>query len=1045
MKPEKLILENFGAFAGRTEIDFTALDDIFLITGKTGSGKTTVFDALCFALYGTVPGSRRGHIGRLRSDYSPGGNCSVSLDFSLGEKRYRVNRSPKQEKLKKRGKGAVKTDESAELYEISRGALKALSSRKSEADSGIRDLIGLEAEEFFKIVLLPQGEFAEFLKQNTTERREVLGKLFPVNRAIRLRELAQERAREAAIQSREAERALGDIVKRVSFDTYEDAHARAEEALRRAGAKTASVNLEADRIRRLLELRETEQRHAERLEAVKAEAAAAEDASGAMEEKESRLALSRQAQPLRRYLVLAEETRKTLEQAEAAMTGILREKAAAQTMMEAGERQKEEIALLEKELPALHEKRPVLLEMAAEAEELRIKAGEINRLTAALLERGEKDAVLGRTAAEKEGEIRELERLAGGIKDLDLQWEQARDIKDRLVRLKELSGDAEGILREKTVLEDRLTELDARAAELERRIPVLRENLGKARREKEAGERANMAAHLAADLEPGKPCPVCGAPDHPRPAAAAAGLFSVDEQIESLEHAVKDAERDLAGLHTEKRVKAEEERRLDRRLRILGDAVGEIRPLPVPPDDPALQALFAPGFPKETEVSQELARQIARLNAAVSRRDEARRAGTRIPDLYRERDELLARRAEQEKERIGLSEKKAALERAVGELEQKHARLIKDLSLPGAEQALAELDGRIQEINGRIGAFREQWEAAGRKLAAAAAREEGARKNQDEAAERCREAEAALERALAASPFPAPEALKQAVLEGAAETLLENEILRWKEERSRIRSLMNELEHRLGQIREDQTAAGPIPEGENLDSLRAALEADLEQANAERDRALSALSSLEQDAVLLREAHGRYQELAKKAARLNSLAEDLSGRNPKKKAFDAWLLGLYLEEVAAFATRRLERMSDSRYSLLLDSEGEAGRGRAGLDLAVFDAYTGKTRPCATLSGGESFMASISLALGLADSIQARSGGVRLDAVFIDEGFGSLDEGSLDKALLILDELRDHRMVGLISHVGEMRTRIPSRIEVIKSGSGSTVVINKSDY
>jgi exonuclease SbcC len=138
-------------------------------------------------------------------------------------------------------------------------------------------------------------------------------------------------------------------------------------------------------------------------------------------------------------------------------------------------------------------------------------------------------------------------------------------------------------------------------------------------------------------------------------------------------------------------------------------------------------------------------------------------------------------------------------------------------------------------------------------------------------------------------------------------------------------------------------------------------------------------------------------------------------------------------------------MSESRYSLLLDSAGEGGRGRAGLDLAVFDAYTGKCRPCATLSGGESFMASISLALGLADSIQTRSGGVRLDAVFIDEGFGSLDEGSLDRALVILDELRDHRMVGLISHVGEMRSRIPSRVEVIKSGSGSRIRVEGGSH
>jgi exonuclease SbcC len=147
-----------------------------------------------------------------------------------------------------------------------------------------------------------------------------------------------------------------------------------------------------------------------------------------------------------------------------------------------------------------------------------------------------------------------------------------------------------------------------------------------------------------------------------------------------------------------------------------------------------------------------------------------------------------------------------------------------------------------------------------------------------------------------------------------------------------------------------------------------------------------------------------------------------------------------LAEVAAYATKRLERMSEGRYRLLLDQDRDGGRGKTGLDLTVFDAFTGKTRPCGTLSGGESFMASISLALGLADSIQARSGGVRLDAVFIDEGFGSLDEASLEQALGILDEIRDHRMVGLISHVGEMRERIPSRVEVAKTSSGSRLTV-----
>jgi exonuclease SbcC len=262
---------------------------------------------------------------------------------------------------------------------------------------------------------------------------------------------------------------------------------------------------------------------------------------------------------------------------------------------------------------------------------------------------------------------------------------------------------------------------------------------------------------------------------------------------------------------------------------------------------------------------------------------------------------------------------------------------------------------------------------------------------------------------------------------------------------ARLDSQIAEQEKQLGLIRREletlgegpclEDAASPL--GAATERLRG-LEAEIAQGEAQRDRAYAELTGMEKDREALEEADSRCRVLTGKAQGLRTLADDLAGKNPRKKPFDSWLLGLYLAEVAAFATRRLEKMSDSRYSLLLDREREGGRGYTGLDLIVFDAYTGKTRPCATLSGGESFMASISLALGLADSIQSRSGGVRLDAVFIDEGFGSLDEGSLDKALLILDELREHRMVGLISHVGELRSRIPCRVEVIKTGSGSRI-------
>jgi exonuclease SbcC len=401
---------------------------------------------------------------------------------------------------------------------------------------------------------------------------------------------------------------------------------------------------------------------------------------------------------------------------------------------------------------------------------------------------------------------------------------------------------------------------------------------------------------------------------------------------------------------------------------------------------------------------------------------------------------------ETEKEASGLQEKYRGLEKITADMRDKHRGLLREWKLAGAAEALEALDKAIEDTDRRIREIRESREAAARELAAAQARAEGSAAAREEAERQYREADAALKDALAGSPFADAAALQLAILDRDTEAALDASIVQWKENWSRLKSQGGELERNLAEIRAARSALGPA--SGNPAELRAVLETlagERAAAEAARDRASAELAALERDEARLREAGARHEELTERASRLRDLADDLSGKNPKKRAFDAWLLGLYHKEVAALATKRLERMSESRYSLILNSEGESGRGLAGLDLAVFDANTGKTRPCATLSGGESFMASISLALGLADSIQTRSGGIRLDAVFIDEGFGSLDEGSLDKALIILDELREHRMVGLISHVGEMRSRIPSRIDVIKTGAGSKIAVEGEQY
>jgi exonuclease SbcC len=694
----------------------------------------------------------------------------------------------------------------------------------------------------------------------------------------------------------------------------------------------------------------------------------------------------------------------------------------------------EGLPVLEKELNGYREKRPGLLEITREEETLGRNRKELEDIRSVIGACRKKIETLKKTLEEKDGILAARKALADQMNAVTEQLERERSIKDLLVRLRHFADDAEELETEAGTMVKQVQLLEAEKAELEKRVPVLRDELAIQEAAKLSAEKAEMAAHLAEGLKLGEACPVCGSREHPLPAAARAPLFGINERIESLRGALKDAERDLTTRLTELESLNLELVRVRQKLDKIRDAMIRV----------------AEGFEVTVEPTlkaEELGRLVEAkshsLTALAARQQEARHAGDSAALLYRERESLLAKQMEMEKEVSSLQEKYRGLEKTTMDMRDKHQRLLREWKLSDAAEALKILDKAIEDTGRRIREIRENRETAAQKLAAARARVEGSAAALGEAERQYREASAALKEALGASPFKDAAALQAAILDRDTETAIDASIVRWKENRSRLKSQEEELKRNLAEIRRARSALGPAsPDPAELRSALERITRDRAAAESARDRASAELAALERDEERLREAGARHEELAGKAARLGILAEDLAGKNPKKKSFDAWLLGLYLKEVAALATKRLERMSESRYSLILNSESESGRGLAGLDLAVFDSLTGKTRPCATLSGGESFMASISLALGLADSIQTRSGGIRLDAVFIDEGFGSLDEGSLDKALIILDELREHRMVGLISHVGEMRSRIPSRIDIIKTGSGSQIEVER---
>jgi len=1056
MRPEKLVMENFGPFSGRAELDFSKLEDIFLISGKTGAGKTTIFDAICFALYGKVPGSRGDHPLKLKSDHaSEEDDCFVSLEFTLGEKRYLAERSPKQERKKKRGTGTTDEEETLvfrELGATGNAGSSAITHKKSELDQKLKELIGLEADEFFKIVLLPQGEFAEFLKQSTSERQKVLGKLFPVEKALKVKELARRKTSNAEAEVNAAIHILEAASQKVNKYNYQKLKRDAASSLEAAEKKTLALEKEEAAMGRILAMRKSESECENRLEESRKQLEEEGAKEAAINEKDAALSRSRSARPLEQHLRSFDGAELSAKTAQAALEAAKTEKEKADIAAAKTEETCAALPALEKEANDLRGKRPALAELLEEEEALETNEQDLKKQEAQKTKLSDEISRFLKDLEKQEASIKEAETLAAELPVLDEKYAVSKAVKDLFMDFRKYRERLDNLEKEKIRTKSNKTELSGRLAEFERNIPVLEAEIRKIKEEKSKIEQADMAARLGAFLEAGKPCPVCGSLEHPRPAGPAGYAYGLDDRLSALELSLREAEKSRSSSSASLEAAEKEAAKIEEDLKVLEREIAGAKQnaLPSPPasyhgNAELLQHLIiGAALPRGEKIDRLIKIEADGLNEIIKMQKAGREAAQKRQELYRVKTETLGKKGEAEKRLAAAEEQKKNLMLTIARDREKRRKILGTDS-ETVRSALASLDKIIAEKDNLIAHNRKERENALVRQSGAASAKEAAEKNKNDSSAALEKAGAALEKALAEAGFRLPEEAEKALLDPGAEASLEQEIINWRENRTAIRTQIAEQKKQLDGIRLE--LAEIIPEGEGTskaplleeaENRLTALKAERAAAGEEKNKALTALANLEKDREALEDAQKRYDELSSAAAKFKKLSDDLSGKNPKKLPFDAWLLGKYLEEAAAYATARLRKMSESRYSLLLDTERQGGRANTGLDLQVFDAHTGKTRPCATLSGGESFMASISLALGLADSIQNRSGGVRLDAVFIDEGFGSLDETSLDKAMIILDELRDRRMVGIISHVSELRSRIPCRVEVVKTSAGSHI-------
>jgi exonuclease SbcC len=991
MRPHRLRVTAFGAFAATEQVTFDDLEGLFLLHGETGAGKTTLLDAIAFALYGRVPGER-GTARRLRSDHAAAGTTTeVELEATIGGRRLRITRRPEQSRPKKSGTGVTTEPAAVRLAELSAaGTWESKSTRVGEVDAEIENLMGMSATQFFQVVLLPQGEFAKFLRADAKDKEALLQKLFGTDRFRKVEDWLAERRRAADRDVAGAQERVARLVAQVAqaagspvpdgaavLDSAELIEPLA--ALARSGPSAAptpaSGGLTPDQAGDDAVAQAWQETW---VAALAARAGAERDAAAALVEArkaglEATLAAQRHAEQL------AERQRRRLDalRRQAGLEATTPEIERLRTSVSAGAAADvSAVTVRAAESAALH----------AAGQEQQAQVGRLEALRAVARQAGAEDeaAATARTRAAALSEDLVLAEAGSRRRQGDRpEAERARDeasaaaralpaARDGASAARQVASDSAALVAEYAQWgESREAHLAAREESLTAQAEALRVR----------GARIDgMRAELAASMTSGSPCPVCGSLDHPDPVDAASfPPVSKDDEDAAFKlagDAAQAAEQAGSGVAAVEAVLAD----LTQRLTDAGFALPANPPGPAPltsgsdtAEARSTGASLAPGLANGPRPKRRPS-PVALLDAGALAG--AARAAAADAD---------AREAEAE----GLSDTAARLPRLQRELDE-------------LDQAIAADKARLTELTGQRSAALAEGDAA----AARAARLRAELVAQLGGA-------GDLEAAIGAAARLADALFKAAAVAG----LLADPDL-------------------------DVALDPPAPVSAATQAATAAQQAH-DQANAaygttaDRAAQLALLRPQVEDALA---ALRPLQERAGQVRHLADLANGTGGANQYKMTLSSFVLAARLEEVAAAASERLRTMTGGRYSLV-HSDARRGNAKAGLSLLACDGWTGIDRDTATLSGGETFLASLALALGLADVVTAESAGTRMEALFVDEGFGTLDEDTLDEVMNVLDGLRaGGRIVGIVSHVSELRQRIPAQVRVRKGRGGSHVEI-----
>lgn len=1026
MRPLKLTMTAFGPYPTQQSIDFTQLGDnpLFLINGPTGSGKTTLLDGICFALYGETTGNER--TGRdMRCDYADvEQNTWIELYFELAGDYYRIHRMPEQLRPKSRGEGFTQQKADAKIWRLSstesdkiqpeglfdwqNAQQELLASRKiTEVNQKVIQLTGLSAQQFRQVMVLPQGKFRELLLASSEQREDIFKQLFQTQIYSRLQDKLRDQAKRLKDVIEEQQHKISALLKSLQLESLLQLQQKIE-----AGDKALVEQQQHWEIaQKKWQAAQKELTQGQELSALFQEFSQTQNQlnvlqqqSGAIQGQQSELQKAHQAQSI-------EPVYKELQRLKQNNTEHEEQLLKQQKKTDHSNQQLQQLLaskqVSEQQAQSLDQDKQHLNTLLSYQQ----RSQELQQAIAGL-----KKAQQTLTTEQKQYELCEQNNLRHQQQKEHLEKEMA-ELQMAVAPLVEARVALEKMHQQLQMLEKR-QQMQLQQQKIQQQLDkanthwqALEQHLQTDKRQLQWNEklwRSGQAAILAMQLEEGQPCAVCGSENHPFPAQSndelpsEADLKQLQERVEQQESQCQDAHHHVERLKQELTSVG---RQIDSLQKEMGyDSVAE----QLQNQHHTLQ-----------QQTQEMQQQEQQLNQVIEQLQHLRTQESIVQQELQQQQQ----RFNQTQTQLSVVENQVEnCRRELPEAYQEDNKL--QTSIKQTQQKIKELEHSLQQAV-------QDYQSGEKQYSAEKAQLELLTSHQSKIKDALQHGENNWQQALQNSDFD------------HEETFLEARMTRQEIEHGeqRVKDFQQQLLVAQTNLADKQQkiAGREVPDLNHLQQQENHSRERYETLNTQYHQNINQLKNLREQNQIIQNLLQEQNKQEQNYQVIGTLSQLSNGKNAHNLSLQRFVLSVLLDDVLIEAGQRLQQMSKGRYCLLRKEVVGDRRSQAGLDLEVEDAYTGKLRPVATLSGGESFMAALSLALGLSDVVQAYAGGIRLDTLFVDEGFGSLDSESLELAINTLIDLQQAgRMVGIISHVSELKQRIDVRIDLSLAEKGSRV-------